>query len=488
MRLAELLSGIEHYSLFDKAKHDTDIKRVIMHSRNARKGDLFIAVKGSFFDGHDFLNEVIEKGVDAVIVEEPVLGRDNLAQIKVRDSRRVLSLLARNFYRDPSKDVRLIGITGTNGKTTVSYILENIFKVAGIKTGRIGTINYKIGNELVDATHTTPDALRLNELLGKMVKGSATYCVMEASSQGLDQGRLDDILFRAAIFTNLSHEHLDYHKSFSAYLEAKLKLFEKLDHDSYAVINRDSVCFDEVVSRLDAELITYGIDGNPDVAAKNLKADMEGSRFTIVAPKARIAIKTSLIGKHNVYNILAAASVAIREGIDISSIKAGIEGLGTIPGRMEAIDCGQNFKVFVDYAHTEDALRNALIALRALHNKNKLILVFGCGGDRDRSKRSRMGMVAAKLADFTVVTSDNPRSEDPASIAREIEKGFKGTPSKYTVILDRYKAIETALRASEEGVTVLLAGKGHEKRQVYRYDSVPFDDREVARKILEDLK
>jgi len=488
MRLAELLSGIEHYPLFDKAKHDIDIKRVIMHSRNARKGDLFIAVKGSAFDGHDFLNEVIAKGVDAVIVEEPVLGRGSLAQIKVKNSRRALSLLARNFYRDPSKDLRLIGITGTNGKTTVSYILENIFKAAGIKTGRIGTINYKIGNELVDATHTTPDALRLNELLGKMVGESVTYCVMETSSHGLDQGRLDSMLFRAGIFTNLTHEHLDYHKSLDTYLEAKLKLFGKLDHDSYAVINRDSACFDEIISRLDAELITYGIDSNSDCVAKNMKTGMGGSRFDIVTPKDPIAIKTALIGKHNVYNILAAASVAIREGIDNSSIKAGIEGLGTIPGRMEPIDCGQNFKVFVDYAHTEDALRNALTALRALQKKNRLILVFGCGGDRDRTKRSRMGRAAAELADFTVVTSDNPRSEDPASIAREIEKGFKGTPSKYTVILDRYKAIEAALRASEEGVSVLLAGKGHEKRQIYRYNSVPFDDREAARKILEDLK
>jgi len=486
VKLAKLLTGIEYRSIIDVAKVDADIKRIISNSHDAQKGDLFVAIKGGHFDGHNFLNYISSKGVEIAIVQEAGLSRDGLVQVKVNDTRRALSILARNFYKDPSKDINLIGITGTNGKTTVSYILESIFRGAGLNTGRIGTISYKIGKDVIDAKHTTPDTLILNELLHRLVKQSVPYCVMEVSSHGLDQRRAEDVNFKAAVFTNLTHEHLDYHKTLDAYLKTKLKLFESLVDGSYAVINKDSAYFDDLICRIDVDTVTYGIKKDSDVIAKDLKYGLNESRFTISTPRGSFDVKTSLIGRHNVYNILAASSVAINEEISLDMIKKGIEALGEVPGRMEPIKCGQDFSVFVDYAHTEDALKNALGTLRKL-TKNKIILVFGCGGDRDKAKRPEMGKVAAKLADFTIITSDNPRSEDPVEIAEEIEKGFRGISKKYTIVLDRFEAIKKSLLAADEDVIVLIAGKGHEQKQIFKSEIVSFDDREAARNILKTL-
>jgi len=311
---------------------------------------------------------------------------------------------------------------------------------------------------------------------------------MEASSHGLDQGRTDGLHFNSAVFTNLSHEHLDYHKTLEAYLKAKLKLFGGLDDNACAIINKDSEYFDELIMRIDSDMLTYGIDKDPDVSGEAIKMGLDGSRFILSTPQGRIKLTTPLIGRHNIYNILAASAVAVREGIAPLVIKKGIEALTTVPGRMEAIRCGQNFNVFVDYAHTEDALRNVLGALRAIGRKNKILLVFGCGGDRDTEKRPKMGMIARELADYTIITSDNPRSEDPREIASEVEKGFKGAKDRYEVVLDRYEAIKKAIKNADKNTTVLLAGKGHEKKQILKNKSIPFDDREVARTILEGLQ
>jgi len=488
MKLTDLLTGIEHAGMFDAAKLNTDVKRLISHSQEAQEGDLFVAIKGEHFDGHDFLDYVAGKGVEVVIVEEPALVRSEIMQIKVKDSRRALSILARNFYNDPSRDIRLIGVTGTNGKTTVSYLLESIFREAQIDTGRIGTINYRIGDKILEARHTTPDVLTLNDLLGKMVEQNIPYCIMEASSHGLEQGRVMDLKFNSAIFTNLSHEHLDYHKTFDAYLNAKLKLFEGLESSAYAVVNKDTPYLDDFVSRIDSDLITYGMENDADITVKDLKIGSNGSKATICTPQGPMNIQTSLVGRHNVYNILAAAAAAVKEGLNAEVIKRGIENLKSVPGRMEAIDCGQDFNVFVDYAHTEDALRNVLSAIRAINGNNKVIVVFGCGGDRDKAKRPKMGKVAAELANFTIITSDNPRSEDPAVIAKEIEEGFKGTKARYAVVLDRFKAIEKAVAAADNDIAVLIAGKGHEKQQIFRDRIIPFDDRQVVREVLKRLQ
>ena len=488
MKLTELLTGIEHADMFDTAKLNTDVKRLISHSQEAQEGDLFVAIKGDHFDGHEFLNYVADKGVEVVIVEEPALVRSEIMQIKVKDSRRALSILARNFYNDPSGDIRLIGITGTNGKTTVSYLLESIFREAQINTGRIGTIDYRIGDKILEARHTTPDVLTLNGLLSEMVEQHIPYCIMEASSHGLEQGRVMDLKFNSAIFTNLSHEHLDYHKTLEAYLNAKLKLFEDLEASAYAVVNKDTPYLDDFISRINADLITYGMENDADITVKDLKIGLNGSKVTVCTPQGPVNIQTSLVGRHNIYNILAAAAAAVKEGLNTDVIKRGIENLKLVPGRMEAIDCGQGFNVFVDYAHTEDALRNALSAIRAINGNNKVIVVFGCGGDRDKAKRAKMGKVAAELADFTIITSDNPRSEDPAVIAKEIEEGFKDTKARYAVVLDRFKAIEKAVAAADNDIAVLIAGKGHEKQQIFRDHIMPFDDRQVVREALKRLR
>jgi len=484
MKLTALLSGIEYRCSFDI--NNIDIKRLICNSQEARTGDLFIAIKGEKFNGHDFLNYLTSKGVSAAVVEDPTLTKEHFVQIKVADTRIALSILARNFYNDPSKKLGLIGITGTNGKTTISYILESIFKSAGLKTGVIGTINYRIGENSIAAKNTTPDLLLLNSLLKRMAEEAVKYCIMEVSSHGLDQGRVENVKFKSAVFTNLTHEHLDYHKTLQKYLDTKLKLFEGLDKNAYAVLNSDSRYFDEIISRIDAEPVTYGIDKSSDVSVKDLKMNLRGATFTITSPAGNINIKTSLIGRHNIYNILAASAVAIKEGVAIDIVKKGIESLESIPGRMEPVKCTQGFKVFVDYAHTEDALRNSLSALRKLSKKKKIIVVFGCGGDRDKAKRPKMGKVAAELANFSIITSDNPRSEDPEKIAKDIEKGFEGSSSKYTIILDRFEAIKKALAAAVgEDVIVLIAGKGHETNQIFKNEILPFDDRQIAGNILE---
>ena len=488
MKLMDLLTGIEHADMFDAAKLNTDVKRLISNSRDAQEGDLFVAIKGDHFDGHDFLNYVAGKGVEVVIVEEPALVRSEIMQIKVKDTRRALSILARNFYNDPSGDIRLIGITGTNGKTTVSYLIESILREAQIDTGRVGTIDYRIGDKILEARYTTPDVLTLNSLLSKMVEQNIPYCIIEVSSHGLEQGRVMDLKFNSAVFTNLSHEHLDYHKTLDAYLNAKLKLFEGLESSAYAVVNKDTPYLDDFISRIKSDLITYGIKSNADITTRDLKIGSNGSKVTVCTPQGPINIQTSLVGRHNIYNILAAAAAAVKEGLNADVIKRGIENLKLVPGRMEAIDCGQGFNVFVDYAHTEDALRNALSAVRAINGNNKLILVFGCGGDRDKAKRPKMGKVAAELADFTIITSDNPRSEDPAVIAKEIKEGFKGTKAKHVVVLDRFKAIEKAVAAADNDMAVLIAGKGHEKQQIFRDRIIPFDDRQVVLEALKRLR
>jgi len=321
-----------------------------------------------------------------------------------------------------------------------------------------------------------------------MVEQNIPYCIMEASSHGLEQGRVMDLKFNSAIFTNLSHEHLDYHKTFDAYLNAKLKLFEGLESSAYAVVNKDTPYLDDFVSRIDSDLITYGMENDADITVKDLKIGSNGSKATICTPQGPMNIQTSLVGRHNVYNILAAAAAAVKEGLNAEVIKRGIENLKSVPGRMEAIDCGQDFNVFVDYAHTEDALRNVLSAIRAINGNNKVIVVFGCGGDRDKAKRPKMGKVAAELANFTIITSDNPRSEDPAVIAKEIEEGFKGTKARYAVVLDRFKAIEKAVAAADNDIAVLIAGKGHEKQQIFRDRIIPFDDRQVVREVLKRLQ
>ena len=481
MKLKDLLKNVEYkaQSAFPRGL-DIDIKGVSSDSKTAGKDYLFIAVSGTNFDGHKFANEAADKGAAAVVLEKDIALPDNVARIFVRDSRAAAPKIANNFFGRPIEKLACIGITGTNGKTTISYLMDSIISAAGHKAGVIGTISYRIGKRLIPATNTTPGPVDLYGFMGEMVRNSSDYLVMEVSSHALDQNRVGGIDFSAAIFTNLTGDHLDYHKTFDEYFRAKSRLFEGLKDGAYAVINIDDEWGKKLVKVSKGKVVTYGTKLVADYLASDIKLSLDGTRFTINSPKGSLAVSSKLIGLHNVYNMAAAAACGMSLGFSAGEVKRGLEDMKAVPGRLEPVDCGQSFKIFVDYAHTDDALYNVLSALKPLIGK-KIIIVFGCGGDRDRTKRPRMGKVASGMADLVIVTSDNPRGEEPQAIADEIASGI--SKKNYKVILDRSRAIEEALSMAREGDCVLIAGKGHEAYQIFKNTTIPFDDREVAKKI-----
>jgi len=470
---------------------DLEITSVAVNSKGVKKGSLFIAIKGSRFDGHGFIGEAFKRGALAAIAEEAEtlkMAPDKLKNIvRVKDTRKALSVAAKNFYHSPSEKLKVIGITGTNGKTTISLLIESIFNAARIPCGVMGTIENKIGNRRIPAERTTPDALGVNVLLDQMLKNGLKASAMEVSSHGLDQKRVDDISFDAAIFTNLTHEHLDYHGDLSRYFKSKTKIFTRLKKEGVAILNVDDRRVASCAKNMtEHKYITYGLKKTAYVSADIRRIDLDGSAFTVkLRGKGAFLINTRLIGLHNVSNILAAVAAGVTQGIDLRDIKNGIERVNSIKGRVEPVCTEEGFKVFVDYAHTHNALENVLTFLSTI-KRNRIITVFGCGGDRDRSKRPLMGRVAQKLSDFVIVTSDNPRSEDPGKIARDIERGMK--KQKYVVVKDRKKAIETALKIACPGDIVLIAGKGHENVQIIGKREIPFNDKKVAEQAINEIK
>ncbi len=486
MKLKTLLPQLDKNLL--NSYGDLDIKGISCNSLTASKGDIFVAIKGTKVDANQFINQAVEKGVSVIISDSEVLpsAYRKAAFIKVEDARETLAQIATNFYENPSHKIKVIGITGTNGKTTISYLLEHILKHAGFSVGVIGTINYRLKNSLIPATNTTPGPLEIQSLLSKMLKEKIRYCVMEVSSHALDQKRVSGIDFAGAIFTNLTGDHLDYFLNLENYFSAKAKLFKNLEKPAYAIINRDDKYSDRLIKMITANVITYAINNkNSDVRAENLELSMGKSKFKFVSGGKSTLIETSLLGRHNVYNILAAVSLALTQKIELEAIKNAVETFKGVPGRLEEIDTGLNFKVFVDFAHTADALKNVLMSLKEL-NHARIIVVFGCGGDRDKTKRPVMGEVASKLADFSVITSDNPRSENPQVIASEIVKGVSS--NNYRIILDRAEAIKEAIFMAQKDDIILIAGKGHETTQIFKDRRIPFDDRDEARKALECLR
>ncbi|MGB2705326.1 MAG: UDP-N-acetylmuramoyl-L-alanyl-D-glutamate--2,6-diaminopimelate ligase [Candidatus Omnitrophota bacterium] len=488
MKLEKVLDGLSVE--IDPRLAETDISCISADSRHVKKGCLFIAVEGLRFDGHKFVNEALEKGALAAVVDRKKrMSQSETRIIRVRDTREALSVAAKNFYRSPSERLKVIGITGTNGKTTTSLLIESIFKEALIPCGVIGTIEYRTGRRSVRAPLTTPGALGTNALLDKMLKNGLRAVVMEVSSHALDQKRASDIYFDAAVFTNLTHEHLDYHGTLRRYFASKIKIFENLKKSGTAIINADErytgLCVKKIKNR---RIITYGLSKNADISARVEKVHPLGSSFTVrIRKKKSISIRTKLAGLHNVSNILAAVSAAISQGISANAVKRGIEKVKNVPGRLEPVGSARAFKVFIDYAHTHNALEVVLKFLNRIKS-GKVITVFGCGGERDRRKRPLMGGVAQKFSDFVVITGDNPRNENPARITREIVKGMNRKKRNYCIIPDRKKAIEKALKKAGEGDIVLIAGKGHEKVQVIGNREIPFDDKKVARKILQKSK
>ena len=461
------------------------ITRVTSDSRTVGQGDLFIAVRGAALDGTKFIQEACAKGAKAVVAEEDFEAPKGVVKIWVSDTRAAVAAIADNFYAHPSRKLKVAGVTGTNGKTTITYLIESIVKALGGEAGVIGTINYRLKGRILPAKNTTPGPLELQSMLAEIVDAKAGYAVMEVSSHSLDQRRVDRVEFDAAIFTNVTSDHLDYHKTPGAYFKAKARLFDKLKKSGAAILNIDDKKVASLQRSIKGHVITFGIKGAADVKAVDVRLLMDGTVFTVRTPKWSSEIRTKLIGMHNVSNILAAIAAGMALKIRKEAIIAGVEALKCVPGRLEAVDMGQPFKVFVDYAHTEDALFNILSLLRQVAAK-RIVTVFGCGGNRDRTKRPLMGKVACRFSDHVIITSDNPRFEEPEEIIREIEHGVRGTFDNYDIVADRKSAIAKALKLASHEDIVVIAGKGHEDYQIIKDKVMPFDDREVAMKILHE--
>jgi len=453
-------------------------------SRQVKPGDLFVAVRGVDVDGHQYVPQALIKGAAALIVEHAQ--PNGLPQCIVADSRRAYALLCHARAGYPADRMTSVGVTGTNGKTTTCYLIRSILKAAGLHPGLLGTVQYSIGTVSIDSNMTTPDSAELVDMLEQMAGHGATHLVMEVSSHGLDQRRTDGIGFKVAVFTNLTGDHLDYHKTHAQYRDAKGRLFRALDPDSVAVINADDATAQQFIDETSAEVLTYALEADAKVQAAISELTVRGCKFELRTPVGRVPVATSLAGRHNVANCLAAAAVGIALGIDLETIKRGIEVVKGVPGRLESVDNGQPFSVLVDYAHTDDALHNVLKGLRQLVD-GRLLVVFGAGGDRDRTKRPRMAQAVAKFADKAWVTNDNPRTEDPERIASEIIAGAGRKLKRFRKQLDRCEAITEAIREAEAGDCVLIAGKGHETTQTVGTEKFPFDDRHVAAEVLEQM-
>lgn len=466
--------------------HDREIRDISCDSRDVSEGFLFVAISGEEQDGHPFAIDALANGAAAIVVERKLDLPEDTPQIIVNDSREAAALLSAKFYGYPSELLRVIGITGTNGKTTTSWMLRSILETAGKWTGLIGTIHYQVGERFIPAKNTTPSPVKINRMLADMHHAGQECAVMEVSSHSLAQKRVHGIEFDGAIFTNLTdNEHLDYHGTFAAYRNAKSRLFESLSRAGLAVLNIEDPSSGYLAQRTQARVITYGVSREADVRSIVTASSMSGSRFELYTPAGSVEVAAGFFGSYNVSNATAAAAAALDLGVDIESIKEGLENYTGTPGRLEAVDCGQDFSVLVDYAHSTDALANVLATLREAAPA-RIILVFGCGGRRDRGKRPKMGSIAKKYSDYFILTADNSRTEQTEDIIADIEEGV-GECEYCVVEPDRSAAIRLAMAEARRGDVVLIAGKGHETYQVLGNTAAPYDDREKAREALREF-
>jgi UDP-N-acetylmuramoyl-L-alanyl-D-glutamate--2,6-diaminopimelate ligase len=499
MKLGALLIALEKRTTLPPDRPDREVADITYDSRKVKPGSLFVAVRGFHSDGHQFISQAVQRGALAIVAEDngPVEGADAVPVIRVPDSRAALASMAAVFYGHPSQRLKLIGITGTKGKTTTSYLVKSIIEAAGHTTGLIGTIDYRVGSAIYPAPNTTPESLDIQKLLREMVDAGAGYCVMEVSSHALALGRTNGCVFEAAVFTNLQQDHLDFHQDKEAYFQAKLLLFTGLAPDKRAVVNADDAASQEIIQQRKTTVYTFGTSEQTDIhPVGKIGHNINGLSFSVQTPKGVLSVDSPLVGQFNVYNILSAIGTGFSLGFKAGVIAEGIKSMRAVPGRMEKVDEGQPFGVVVDYAHTEDSLAGLLDAVRAMA-QGRIITVFGCGGDRDRTKRPKMGAAAVKGSDVVIVTSDNPRSENPLDIIREIETGMTGIGLKiasldakppavsgkkpYHIIPDRHEAVAAAVRMARPGDVVVLAGKGHEDYQIIGEKKIRFDDREIAR-------
>lgn len=487
MKLQELASALLITHIHGDA--ETEITGIEADSRKIKTGDLFLCIPGLTADGHDYAPKAIALGASALVTER-VLDLP-IPQLVVKDARYAMAALSAHFYGYPSKELKLIGITGTNGKTTSTYLIEKILRDQGFTTGLMGTIQMKIGDTYTEMERTTQEAVDLQRSFRQMCEQKTDYCIMEVSSHALELGRVKGIHFRSGIFTNLTQDHLDYHKTMDAYTAAKGLLFSRLGNGfsadlkdrQYAILNADDAASHTFSKLTAAQIITYGIENECDVRATNIRITAQGTEFKLISFAGEAFFRMKLVGKFNVYNALGSIAAALAEGIPLEAIRNSLEDITVVDGRMEVVNEGQDYLVLVDYAHTPDGLENALSTVRDFA-EGKVITVFGCGGDRDRTKRPLMGKVTAKYSDYLYVTSDNPRTENPDAILADIVPGLKEVnypKEQYELIADRKKAIQKAIEGAGPKDVILIAGKGHETYQDVMGVKHDFDDRLVAK-------
>lgn len=471
------------------------IKGIAYDSRQVEPGFLFVAIEGFNSDGHEYINEAIKRGAAAVVMQRPVSIPAGTAWVLTDNTRQALALISARFFGNPSEKMKMIGITGTNGKTTTSNLVTAVLQAAGLKCGLIGTIQNQIDDRILPVKHTTPESLDLQRLLAEMLSAGVQVCVMEVSSHALALHRVDGCQFDAVILTNFTQDHLDFHENMQDYLAAKLKLFSGLSAGDankgvkYSVVNADGNRAADFLKASGSVVYTYGINSPADVWAENIEVKATGVYFTIKGKWGGCPLNLKITGLFNVYNALAAFTTTAAMGTPVATIKNALENVKGVPGRFEQVDAGQDFTVIVDYAHTPDGLENILKTARQL-TRARLITVFGCGGDRDRKKRPLMGRIAASYSDYMVITSDNPRTEDPVKIIEEVEEGVKLAVKKdrYMLETDRRQAIRSAVAMAKRDDVVVIAGKGHEDYQIIGTEKFPFDDRLEAKAALEELK
>jgi len=500
MTLATLLLPLDVVSTMGNL--DVELSGITDDSREVAQGSLFVAVKGLQVDGHSFVAQVSRQPVGGIVVQAPFQAPSHVgkaggpAWIEVENSRKALGRLASRFFQHPSQSMCMVGVTGTNGKTTVAHVSQAVLERGGYRAGLMGTVGYHAGAEYQPASHTTPGAIPLQAYLHRMVDAGMDTAVLEVSSHALALDRVEGCEFDVVVFTNLTQDHLDFHETMESYYHAKSRLFQEFvvpdskTGPKRAIINIDDPWGVRLQAETPVPVWTYSLHRRADLYATNVTLSMDGTRFTVHTPQGSLDVESALVGEHNVSNLLAGIGVGLARGMSLADIRQGIRGFRTVPGRFERVEAGQNFSVIVDYAHTEDALARLLTAARQLQ-RARIITVFGCGGDRDPGKRPKMGRVAARLSDVAFLTSDNPRTEDPEAILRDIEQGVQGLSAAERgvsyVIPDRRAAIRAALHEARPGDMVLIAGKGHEDYQILGTTRHRFDDREVACELLAGL-
>ena len=474
---------------------NVSIQDITADSRAVKLNSLFIALDGATVDGHNYIDKAVAAGAVAVIVSKPVTVPDDVCVITVSDTRQAMMVCVPYFFDYPANRMRIVGVTGTNGKTTTTHMIRHILKAQGHKVGVIGTVHIMIGDTSYPIHNTTPDVVDLQHILYQMVQENVEYCVMEVSSHALALGRVSGVEFDTAVFTNLTQDHLDFHKTFENYLAAKCKLFEQVSASDQvkdnkgAVINIDDSYGHRVMEKTTAPTITYSTLGKGTLNASDVHMSTKNSQYTVNYKGESYPVSMNTTGLFNVYNTLAAIGACLQEGISMEAIDTALKTFSSVPGRFELIEEGQDFAVVVDYAHTPDGLQNILETAKAI-KENRIIIVFGCGGDRDATKRPIMGRIAAEYGDKIYVTSDNPRTEDPVQIVKDVEVGVKEAlrdGTSYEVIVDRREAINHAIHDAKAGDIVIIAGKGHENYQILKNETIHFDDREEARKALKEI-